>query len=202
MRVRGEGEPAKQEEELRQDVETIVRRLLTQDAINKMSRTRLTALLETECTRTLSLNMRDPKKQDVLYAAMQRAHLSAQSHCLTNAWHAVCIQVRRDLRYSFRAPTRIFFCRWRSAHQEACSFGFHSAIGHIDCIVSFSLFHLHSEVIECRRADCCCTDVDCACYTKTKRDWLGLRSVHATKRTGTRSLVRGVRRAPHERTVR
>lgn len=75
MRVRGEGEPAKQEEEFRQDIETIVRRLLTQEAINKMSRTRLTALLESECTRTLSLNMRDAKNQDILCARSHSTHM-------------------------------------------------------------------------------------------------------------------------------
>ena len=75
MRVRGEGEPAKQEEEFRQDIETIVRRLLTQDAINTMGRTRLTELLESECTRTLSLNMRDAKNQDILCAQSHRIYM-------------------------------------------------------------------------------------------------------------------------------
>eukprot|EP01045_Picozoa_sp_COSAG04_P002033 COSAG04_NODE_71_length_29147_cov_8.406018_10_plen_590_part_00 len=40
MRVRGDGEAHKQEEEFRQDVEMVVRRLLTQDAINTMGRGR------------------------------------------------------------------------------------------------------------------------------------------------------------------
>jgi hypothetical protein len=75
MRVRCEGEPAKQEEELRQDVETIVRRLLIQDTIRSMDRMRLTALLETECTRTLNLNMRDAKNQDILCAEHCTAHI-------------------------------------------------------------------------------------------------------------------------------
>jgi hypothetical protein len=80
MRVRGEGESGKQEEEFRQDVETIVRRLLTQDAINKMGRSRLTALLETECTRTLSKNMRDPKNQDVLCVHAPLSHTHTHTH--------------------------------------------------------------------------------------------------------------------------
>ena len=40
MSVRGDGEAHKQEEEFRQDVEMVVRRLLTQDAINTMGRGR------------------------------------------------------------------------------------------------------------------------------------------------------------------
>ena len=87
MRVRGEGESGKQEEEFRQDVETIVRRLLTQDAINKMGRSRLTALLETECTRTLSKNMRDPKNQDVL--CVHAPHTHTHTHTRVLAHHCL-----------------------------------------------------------------------------------------------------------------
>ena len=75
VRVRGDGESGKQEEEFRQDVEMIVRQLLTEDAICHMDQERLTALIEEECTRTLGKDMTGPKNRDVLCVAVAVAEV-------------------------------------------------------------------------------------------------------------------------------